>query len=119
MLERIISWSLGHRLAVLLGALVVAIAGLLSLKNLNIDAFPDTTPVQVQINTQASGMVPEEIERQITFPIELAMNGMPGVGEVRSISMFGLSQVVVTFDDGTDVYFAYRPASAKCFTTSC
>lgn len=106
MLERIITWSLGHRLAVLLGALVVAIAGLLSLANLNIDAFPDTTPVQVQINTQAAGMVPEEVERQITFPIELAMNGMPGVAEVRSISMFGLSQVVVTFDDGTDVYFA-------------
>jgi cobalt-zinc-cadmium resistance protein CzcA len=106
MLERIITWSLGHRAAVLLGALVVSVAGVLSLLNLNIDAFPDTTPVQVQINTQAAGMVPEEVERQITFPIEMAMNGMPGIAEVRSISMFGLSQVAVTFDDGTDVYFA-------------
>lgn len=106
MLERIITWSLSHRAAVLVGALLVSVAGVLSLKNLNIDAFPDTTPVQVQINTQCPGMVPEEIERQITFPVELAMNGMPGVAEVRSISMFGLSQVIVTFVDGTDVYFA-------------
>jgi cobalt-zinc-cadmium resistance protein CzcA len=106
MLERIITWSLRRRLVVLLGAAVVAALGTLSLLNLNVDAFPDTTPVQVQINTQASGMVPEEVERQITFPVEMAMNGMPGVAEVRSISMFGLSQVVVTFDDGTDVYFA-------------
>ena len=106
MLERIITWSLSHRWAVLFGALVVSVAGVVSLRNLNIDAFPDTTPVQVQVNTQAPGMVPEEIERQITFPVELAMNGMPGVAEVRSISMFGLSQVVVTFVDGTDVYFA-------------
>ncbi len=106
MLERIITWSLRHRLMVLLGSVVVAVAGVLAMKNLNVDAFPDTTPVQVQINTQAAGMVPEEVERQITFPVELAMNGMPGVAEVRSISMFGLSQVVVTFADGTDVYFA-------------
>jgi len=106
MLERIITWSLSHRAAVLFGALVVAVAGVISLRNLNIDAFPDTTPVQVQINTQAPGMVPEEVELQITKPIELAMNGIPSIGEVRSISMFGLSQVVVTFVDGTDVYFA-------------
>lgn len=106
MLERIITWSLRHRLAVLAGALVTAVVGVLALNNLNVDAFPDTTPVQVQINAQAPGMVPEEVERQITFPVELAMNGMPGVAEVRSISMFGLSQVVVTFVDGTDVYFA-------------
>ena len=113
MLEQIITWSLSHRLVVLLGALAVAAAGFLSLMNLNIDAFPDTTPVQVQINTQAAGMVPEEVERQITFPVELAMNGMPGVAEVRSISMFGLSQVVVTFDDGTDVYFARQLINEK------
>lgn len=106
MLEQIITWSLGHRWTVLAGAAVTALVGLLALRNLNVDAFPDTTPVQVQINAQAPGMVPEEVERQITFPVELAMNGMPGVAEVRSISMFGLSQVVVTFVDGTDVYFA-------------
>ena len=106
MLERVIGWSLEHRFAVLAIALAVMVAGGLALANLNIDAFPDTTPVQVQINTQASGLVPEEIERQITFPVEMAMNGMPGVEEVRSLSLFGLSQVVVTFRDGTDIYFA-------------
>ena len=71
-----------------------------------VDAFPDTTPVQVQINTVAPGMVAEEVERQITFPVELAMGGMPGLEELRSASMFGLSVVIVTFRDGTDIYFA-------------
>src|SRR4051794_7154255 len=101
MLEQIISWSLTHRRTVLLGSLAVVVLGMFALRALNVDAFPDTTPVQVQVNTQAPGMVPEEIERQITFPVELAMNAMPGIAEVRSISMFGLSQVVVTFADGT------------------
>jgi len=105
-LERIISWSLANRLAVLAGAALWVVAGLLALRALNIDAFPDTTPVQVQVNAYASSLVPEEIERQITFPIELAMSGMPGLAEIRSLSMFGLSQVVVTFADGTDIYFA-------------
>jgi heavy metal efflux system protein len=106
MLERIIAWSLAHRWAVLACAVVWLIAGLLALRALNIDAFPDTTPVQVQVNAYAPSLVPEEIERQITFPIELAMSGMPGLEEIRSLSMFGLSQVIVTFRDGTDIYFA-------------
>ncbi|HEX7446384.1 MAG TPA: CusA/CzcA family heavy metal efflux RND transporter [Pirellulales bacterium] len=106
MLERIISWSLRHRLLVLVAAAAVAAAGVVSLRSLNIDAFPDTTPVQVQINTVAPGMVPEEIERLVTFPIELSMGGMPGLEGLRSVSQFGLSQVVVTFRDGTDIYFA-------------
>src|SRR5262249_30141422 len=70
------------------------------------DAFPDTTPVQVQINTVASGLNPQEVERQITFPVEQALSGLPRVQQVRSLSKFGLSQVVVTFADGTDIYFA-------------
>ncbi|HEY4310747.1 MAG TPA: CusA/CzcA family heavy metal efflux RND transporter [Pirellulales bacterium] len=106
MFSWLIDWSLRNRFAVLAFALVVAIAGLVSLRKLNIDAFPDTTPVQVQINTVASALVPEEVERQITFPIELAISGMPGLEQLRSISQFGLSQVVVTFADGTDIYFA-------------
>jgi heavy metal efflux system protein len=106
MLEAVISGSLAHRGLVLGGALLVAIVGFLSLRSLNIDAFPDTTPMQVQINTVAPGMVPEEIERLITFPIELAMGGMPGLEGLRSVSQFGLSQVVTTFRDGTDIYFA-------------
>ena len=106
MLEKIIAWSLSHRIAVLAGAAIVCLAGYVSVNGLVIDAFPDTTPVQVQINTVAPGMVAEEIERQITFPVELAMGGMPGLEELRSASMFGLSVVIVTFRDGTDIYFA-------------
>ena len=87
----------------LAGAAIWIALGVFALRALNVDAFPDTTPVQVQINAHAGGMVPEEIERQITFPIELAMSGMPGLEEIRSISLFGLSQVVVTFRDGTDI----------------
>ena len=79
MLESIISWSLSRRIAVLLGAAAVCLVGWVAVNNLVVDAFPDTTPVQVQINTVAPGMVAEEIERQITFPIELAMGGMPGL----------------------------------------
>ncbi|MCY2963101.1 MAG: CusA/CzcA family heavy metal efflux RND transporter [Planctomycetota bacterium] len=106
MLEKIIAWSLTHRLMVLGGAFVVALAGWFSLRALNIDAFPDTTPVQIQINTVAPALVPEEIERQVTFPVEMAMGGLPGLESLRSVSQFGLSQVIVTFKDGTNVYFA-------------
>ena len=106
MLERIIAWSLSHRIAVLAGAAIVCLIGWVAVNKLVIDAFPDTTPVQVQINTVAPGMVAEEIERQITFPVELAMGGMPGLEGIRSASMFGLSVVIVTFRDGTDIYFA-------------
>ena len=106
MLENIIAWSLSHRIAVLAGAAITCLVGWVAVNSLVIDAFPDTTPVQVQINTVAPGMVAEEIERQITFPIELAMGGMPGLEGIRSASMFGLSVVIVTFRDGTDIYFA-------------
>ncbi|MES1213003.1 MAG: efflux RND transporter permease subunit, partial [Singulisphaera sp.] len=106
MLPWLIGWSLRNRYIVLALALLVGIAGYVSARRMNIDAFPDTTPVQVQINTVAPALVPEEVERQITFPIELAISGMPGLEQLRSISQFGLSQVVVTFSDGTDIYFA-------------
>jgi cobalt-zinc-cadmium resistance protein CzcA len=106
MLERVIDWSMSHRWIILAIAVLWISIGVLALRSINVDAFPDTTPVQVQVNAYASSMVPEEIERQITFPLEMAMSGMPGLEEIRSISLFGLSQVVVTFKDGTDVYFA-------------
>ena len=73
---------------------------------LNVDAFPDTTPVQVQINTVAPALVPEEVERQVTFPVEISLGGLPGLESLRSVSQFGLSQVIVTFKDGTNIYFA-------------
>ena len=106
LLTRIIDLSLRHRLLVLLGALAAAAAGVAALARLDVDAFPDTTPIQVQINTVAPALAPEEVERQITFPIEQGLGGLPGVEQLRSISKFGLSQVVATFRDGTDIYFA-------------
>lgn len=106
MLNAIIKWSLHHRFLVIVGAIGFVILGFLSLPRLEIDAFPDTTPVQVQINTVAPALSPEEVERQITFPVEQAISGLPRLQAVRSISKFGLSQVVVTFEDGTDIYFA-------------
>lgn len=106
MLHSVIAWSLSHRWIVLLGAAVICLAGYLSVSNLNVDAFPDTTPVQVQINTVAGALVPEEVERQVTFPVEMSMGGLPGLESLRSVSQFGLSQVIVTFRDGTNIYFA-------------
>lgn len=106
MLNAIIGWSLRNRFLVLLGALAWVIGGLHSLSHLPIDAFPDTTPVQVQINTVAAALSPAEVEQQITAPVEAAISGLPRLIGVRSISKFGLSQLTVTFEDGTDIYFA-------------
>ncbi|SFI56500.1 efflux RND transporter permease subunit [Planctomicrobium piriforme] len=106
MLERLITWSLNHRMMVLGGSALIVVIGVVSLRSLNVDAFPDTTPVQIQINTVAPALVPEEIERQITFPVELAMGGMPGLEALRSVSQFGISNVIVTFRDGTNIFLA-------------
>jgi cobalt-zinc-cadmium resistance protein CzcA len=106
MLSWVIGWSLRHRFAVIAGWLAVVGIGLVALRDLPIDAFPDTTPVQVQINTTAPALSPLEIERQITAPVERAISGLPGLKEVRSLSRFGMSQVVVIFDDDTDIYLA-------------
>jgi len=106
MLNWLIDFSLRNRAIVLVAVLVVIVAGAFSLQFLDVDAFPDTTPVMVQINTVAPSLSPEEVERQLTFPIEQAIAGLPGLEKLRSISKFGLSQVVVIFEDGTDIYFA-------------
>lgn len=106
LLNWIIDFSLRNRIVVIIGAALAAIAGVVSLQYLDIDAFPDTTPVQVQINTVAPALAPEEVERQITFPVEQAISGLPGLEDMRSVSKFGLSQVVIVFEDGTDIYFA-------------
>jgi cobalt-zinc-cadmium resistance protein CzcA len=112
-LSWIIDCSLRHRLAVVLGAIALAVLGGLSLRALDVDAFPDTTPVQVQINTVAPSLGPEEVERQITFPIEQVLAGLPKLQQLRSVSKFGLSQVVLTFADGTDIYFARQVVSER------
>ena len=102
MLERLIEISLQHRVAVLLGVVVLIATGGYALTQLDIDAFPDTTPVMVQVNTTAPALAPEEIERQITYPIEQSLSGLPALENIRSVSKFGFSQVVVTFEEGTD-----------------
>ncbi len=106
MFNAIVHWSLRNRLVVLLGWAGLVILGIVSLAQLPIDAFPDTTPVQVQVNTVAPALAPLEIERQLTAPIEQAISGLPELTEVRSISRFGLSQVTVVFEDGTPIYLA-------------
>jgi heavy metal efflux system protein len=115
-LNWVIDFSLRHRLLVILAALAGAVAGGVSLRYLDIDAFPDTTPVQVQINTVAPALGPEEIEQQITFPIEQALSGLPRLEQLRSVSKFGLAQVVVTFADGTDIYFARQVVNERLGT---
>ena len=106
MLNGVIDCSLRHRFLVILAAAACAAVGGLSLRYLDIDAFPDTTPVQVQINTVDPALAPEQVEQLITFPIEYTLGGLKGLQEVRSVSKFGISQVVALFTDDTDIYFA-------------
>lgn len=106
MLNWIITASLRHRLVVIAGAILVLIAGFSALLRLPVDAFPDTTPVQVQINTVAPALNATEVEQQITAPIEQAITGLPAMHNLRSVSKFGLSQVVATFTDDISVYQA-------------
>ncbi len=106
MLVRIINASLAHRWLVLIVAAGIAALGVYNFNRLPIDAVPDITNVQVQINTEAPGYSPLESEQRITFPIETAMAGLPFLDYSRSISRYGLSQVTVIFNDGTDIYLA-------------
>ncbi len=113
MLTKLIELCLRHRPIVLLATAVVAVVGVASLQRLPFDAFPDTTPVQVQVNTTAPALSPLEVERQIAFPIEQAISGLPGLTEVRSMSKFGFSQVTALFDDETDIYLARQVVSER------
>jgi cobalt-zinc-cadmium resistance protein CzcA len=115
-LNRIIDFSLHHRVLVILGVAAFAVLGVFSLRSLDVDAFPDTTPVQVQINTVALALGPEEVERQITYPVEQVMSGLPRLQNLRSVSKFGLSQVVATFEDGTGIYFARQLVNERLAT---
>jgi cobalt-zinc-cadmium resistance protein CzcA len=106
MIERLIEMAQRQHFLVFTFAILIAAGGLVGLNYLNIDAFPDVTPVRVEIGTEAPGLAPEEVEQLITFPIENVMNGLPDVQQVRSVSKFGLSIVTVVFKDDTDIYFA-------------
>ncbi len=106
MFERIIQFAIEQRIIVLLAVLLMAGVGIASYQKLPIDAVPDITNVQVQTNSAAPGFSPLETEQRITFPIETAMAGLPGLQQSRSLSRSGLSQVTVIFKDGTDLFFA-------------
>lgn len=106
MLEKIVELSIRQRFAVLAAVFIFAAVGIYSFGRLKIDAVPDITNVQVQINTSAPGFSPLEAEQRITYPVETAIAGLPGLSYTRSVSRYGLSQVTVVFEDGTDIYFA-------------
>lgn len=116
MLERLVDFALRNRLLVLLLGLALIGGGVYTATRTPVDAFPDTTPVQVQINTVAPALNPEEIEQQLTLPVELSIGGLPGLANVRSISKFGLSQVVATFDDETRIIDARQYVSERLAT---
>ena len=117
MLTKLIDLCLEYRPVVLLLTLIACVLGVASFRELPFDAFPDTTPVQVQVNTTAPALSPLEIERQITFEVEQAISGLPGLVDVRSVSKFGFSQVVAIFDDETDIYLARQNISERLGTT--
>src|SRR5690606_35710850 len=106
MIDRIFAFALRQRGFVLLGVIALIAVGVFSALRLPIDAVPDITNVQVQINTSVPSLAPEEIEKLVTYPIEIEMGGIQDLVEIRSISKFGLSQVTLIFAEGTDIYRA-------------
>src|SRR6185312_14314215 len=106
LIKWIIAGSIRHRIAVIAGTLILAAAGIWAFATLTTDAFPDLTPNQVIVMTTAAGLSPVEAEQELSYPMEVAMLGLPRTIEVRSISKAGLSVVTVTFDDDVDLYFA-------------
>jgi cobalt-zinc-cadmium resistance protein CzcA len=108
MLEKFVEAALRYKFLVLIIFGVVAFLGWRAVVTVPVDAFPDVTPTQVNIYTESPGLAAEDVEQLLTFPIESGMAGLPGVQEIRSVSLFGLSYVAVYFDDGMDIYFARR-----------
>ena len=106
MIDRILQFSIKYRVFIVVLGLLLLGGGLYSATKLPIDAVPDVTSNQVQINTLAPGFAPLEMEKYVSFPIEVAMSSLPRKEEIRSISQFGLSQVTVTFEDEVDIYWA-------------
>jgi len=113
MIRALVDLALDNRIVVILAVVVLIGVGVWSMTRLPIDAVPDITNVQVQILTKAPALGAEEIERFITFPIEAAMNGVPRVEEIRSVSQFGLSAITVVFEEGTDIYWARQMVSER------
>ena len=113
LLERMIGGAITHRWLMMAMTAVLVLVGIWSFGRLPIDATPDITNVQVQINTAAPGYSPLESEQRITYAVETAMAGLPALEQVRSLSRYGLSQVTVVFDDGTDLYFARQQVAER------
>src|SRR6476646_7273074 len=106
MFESIVAFALKNRAAVLFITVVAAVWGYLSFRDLTVEAFPDPTDTQVNVITLFPGQPSEEVERQIGLPLERALNGTPGLSRLRNLSMFGLSYVTLTFNDGVDALAA-------------
>lgn len=113
MLGKIVEASLGYRLLVIVALAVLTVFGIRSWYLLPVDAFPDVTPIQVGVLTEAPGLAAEDVEQLLTFTIESSLAGLPDVQMIRSVSLFGLSTVTVYFEDGVDIYFARRLVSEK------
>ncbi|MBA4280845.1 CusA/CzcA family heavy metal efflux RND transporter [Ralstonia sp.] len=113
MLNAIVDASLRYKVLVLVAFLIVVGLGVQAFRQVPVDAFPDVTPIQVNIYTESPGLAAEDVERLLTTPIESAMAGLPGVEEVRSVSLFGLSYVGIYFKDNVDIYFARRLVGEK------
>ncbi|MBY0558511.1 CusA/CzcA family heavy metal efflux RND transporter [Hyphomicrobium sp.] len=116
MINNIIAAALSQRVLVVLAALSLSAYGTYSIQKLNLDAFPDVTNIQVQVNTVAPGLAAVEVEKLITFPIETVMSGLPGLQQVRSISKTGLSVITIVFNDNVDTYFARQLVSERLST---
>lgn len=112
-MNKLIDFVLKNRMLVLVLGVLVVTGGYFSYKQLPIDAFPDVSPSLVQVFTQTEGLAPEEVEKYVTFPVEVAMNGLPNLKSIRSVSNFGLSVVNIYFEDGTDIYFARQVVNER------
>src|SRR5205823_2928305 len=110
MIHRMVQFSLQQRFLVLMVTVLIIFAGAISFQQMPVDAYPDLSPPMVEIITQWPGHAAEEIERQVTLPLELAMNGIPHMVVMRSISLYGLSDVRLTFEDSADDYWARQLA---------
>jgi len=106
MINHLLAVVLRHRLVALAVGMLVIVGGLMSVRSLNIDAFPDITPARVEVDTSATGLASEEVEKLVTHPLEVALQGIPKATKIQSVSKFGVSIVTVYFEDGTDVYWA-------------
>jgi len=116
MLKALINLTLQHRTVVLMAAALLVVIGVIALAQLPFDAFPDTTPVMVQVNVAAPGWAPEDLELLVAYPLEQALTGLSALSEVRSVTRYGLCQVTTIFKDGTDLYLARQQVSERLLT---